>query len=97
MTFAARRDIAPGEEVTDDYALLSADLAFRMECRCGSAACRGLVTNDDWRRLDLQERYAGHFSPFLNRRIAAMKSGDRKNPLRVISKLLDHHFLWKKV
>ncbi len=75
VTFAARRDIAPGEEVTDDYALFGADLPFRMECRCGSAACRGLVTNDDWRRPDLQERYAGHFSPFLNGRIAAMNHG----------------------
>ncbi len=69
VTLIARRAILPGEEVTSDYALYTADLPFELACHCGSAACRGRVTNDDWRRKGVQERYAGHFSPFLNRRI----------------------------
>lgn len=73
LTFVARRDIAPGEEVTVDYALFTADLPFRMQCRCGSAVCRGEVTNEDWKRRDVPEPYAGHFSPFLNVRTAATK------------------------
>ena len=71
MTAVARRRIDAGEEVTVDDALMTADLAWSMVCWCGSPVCRGVVTNDDWRRQDVQERYAGHFSPFLSRRIAA--------------------------
>jgi hypothetical protein len=54
-----------------DYATHTADLAWSMTCTCGSPHCRRVVTNEDWRRPDVQERYADHFSPFLNRRIAA--------------------------
>ena len=71
VTLTARRPIAAGEEVTVDYAQHTADLPWSMPCRCGSPLCRGTVTNEDWRRPDVQQRYAGHFSPFLNRRIAA--------------------------
>jgi uncharacterized protein len=50
-----------------------AGLAWSMACNCGSPHCRRIVTNEDWRRPDVQERYAGHFSPFLNHRIAAAR------------------------
>ncbi len=72
VTLTARRRIEPGDEVTVDYALHTADLPWSMPCRCGSPVCRGTVTNEDWRRPDVQQHYAGHFSPFLNRRIAAL-------------------------
>ena len=71
VTLVARRPIAAGEEVTVDYATHTADLPWSMTCSCGSPHCRRVVTHDDWRRPDVQARYAGHFSPFLNRRIAA--------------------------
>src|SRR5438045_2910448 len=58
------------EELTLDYALFSVAPEWRMECHCGSSLCRGVVTGNDWRLLELQERYAGHFSPFINARIA---------------------------
>jgi hypothetical protein len=70
FTLAARRAIAPGEELTIDYAMLEAevdDWGFR--CACGSDVCRGEVRGDDWRRPDLQERYREHFSPFINKLI----------------------------
>ena len=74
VTVVARRRIEAGEEVTVDYALHTADLPWSIACRCGSPVCRGVVTHDDWRRRDVQERYAGHFSPLLNRRIASPDS-----------------------
>jgi hypothetical protein len=70
-TLGARRDIAAGEELTLDYALITVSPEWRMECHCGSTACRGVVTGNDWQSAVLQERYAGHFSPFINARIAA--------------------------
>jgi hypothetical protein len=52
-----------------------AGLAWSMACNCGSPHCRRIVANEDWRRPDVRERYAGHFSPLLNRRIAARHEG----------------------
>jgi hypothetical protein len=39
----AIRDIAPGEEICFDYSTILDEGDFTMSCRCGSAACRGLV------------------------------------------------------
>lgn len=65
---SARRDIGPGEEITVDYAVLSDDATWVMLCSCGSSLCRRLIRGDDWMRPDLQERYHGHFAPYLARR-----------------------------
>jgi len=69
VTLEARRDIAAGEEVTIDYALQTSIANWEMACNCGSSRCRKVVRGDDWMRPELQDRYRGHFSPFLNRRI----------------------------
>jgi len=65
---SVRRDIAAGEELTIDYAVLSDDPTWSMGCACGSPLCRGVVRGDDWARPELQERYRGHFAPYLTRR-----------------------------
>lgn len=70
-TLAARRDIAPGEEITNDYGTSSAVADFRMDCACGTALCRGVVTGADWRLPDLRERYGEHWIPLLLDRIRA--------------------------
>jgi hypothetical protein len=70
VTLTARRDVAAGEEITVDYALHSDDPAWEMACACGSPQCRHIIRGDDWKRPELQERYEGHFVPYLNRRIA---------------------------
>ncbi len=69
LTEIARRNIAADEELTFDYALATV-VPWQMECRCGAPLCRGVITGDDWRRTDLQARYRGHFSPFIDARIA---------------------------
>lgn len=70
-TVCARRDIASGEELTLDYALMTVSPDWGMACHCGVQLCRGVVTGNDWQLPELQERYSGHFSPFVNARIAA--------------------------
>ena len=67
---ATCRPVAAGDELTVDYGVISDDATFRMDCRCGAAGCRNVVTGADWRRPDLQHRYAGHWPPGLQRRIA---------------------------
>jgi hypothetical protein len=41
----AVRDVAAGEELTDDYGTLNIDVAF--SCRCGSPRCRKVIRPDD--------------------------------------------------
>ncbi|MEW6299813.1 MAG: hypothetical protein AB1671_19135, partial [Thermodesulfobacteriota bacterium] len=69
--FVALRDIAPGEELTHDWATTD-DLDYVMECRCGSPNCRGVITGKDWMKRELQEKYRGWFSWFLQRKIEAL-------------------------
>jgi hypothetical protein len=71
VTLIARRDIAAREELTTDYATMTGFEDWSMECHCGTEFCRGVVTGADWRLPALQARYRGHFSPFLNERIAS--------------------------
>lgn len=70
VLLVAMRDIAAGEELTIDYALFLADPGFAMQCRCGTAACRGVVRGTDWMRADVLERYRGWFSWWLQQKIA---------------------------
>lgn len=44
----AVRDIAAGEELTDDYGSLNIDVPF--ECRCGAPRCRRQIRPDDFLR-----------------------------------------------
>jgi uncharacterized protein len=49
----AVRDIAPGEELTDDYATLNLSESFK--CSCGASGCRNTVREDDF--LTLADRW----------------------------------------
>jgi hypothetical protein len=73
IAIVALRRILPGEEVTIDYAMCDGSPYDEFECACGSALCRGKVTGNDWRDPVLWKRYAGHFSPYLQRRIDALQ------------------------
>jgi len=69
----AMRDIEPGEEVSFDYAMTDGTPYDEFECQCGSPNCRGYISGDDWKRPELSKRYAGYFSPYLQRRIDRLK------------------------
>ncbi len=67
VTLTARRNIAPDEELTADYALWLYEVDWVLEpCCCGSRLCRGRVSGTDWMLPGLQARYAGHFTPWIN-------------------------------
>ena len=72
IAIVALTRVQPGEEVTIDYAMCDGSSYDEFDCACGSPICRGRVTGDDWRNPVLWERYAGHFSPYLERRIKAL-------------------------
>ena len=69
IMFIAMREIAAGEELTHDWAMTDDDESATA-CHCGAPNCRGTITGQDWRRPELQARYAGYFSSYLQRKIA---------------------------
>lgn len=76
-TMIARRDIQPGEEITFDYATTEVTIPFDMVCRCGSAICRGRVTNNDHLIPEWQARFGDHL-PAHTRRAIARARGERR-------------------
>ena len=76
IVLIAMRDIAPGEELTHDWATTD-DGDYEMPCRCGATTCRETITGKDWTKPKLREKYKGWFCWFLQRKIDA-ESGVRK-------------------
>jgi SET domain-containing protein len=69
VVLVAMRDVEAGEELTTDYALFD-DHDDAMDCACGTPSCRRRIHGKDWQRQDLQERYRGWFSWYLDRKIS---------------------------
>jgi SET domain-containing protein len=72
IVFVAMRDISVGEELTHDWAMTDED-NDETPCRCGAENCRGTISGKDWQRPELQARYAGYFSSYLDEKIQRMK------------------------
>ncbi|MGH9856795.1 MAG: SET domain-containing protein [Acidobacteriota bacterium] len=68
IVFVAMRDISSGEELTHDWATTD-DEDYKIECRCGTVACRKIITGKDWQRPELQQKYSGYMSWYLERKI----------------------------
>jgi hypothetical protein len=73
FTLVAMRDIAAGEELTNDYATSTGDPRFILMCHCETYRCRQVIEGTDWRIPQLQQRYAGFWVPVLQRRIDAAR------------------------
>ncbi len=75
VTIVARRAIDAEEELTLDYALTTVEPDWQLDqpCQCGTTACRHIITGNDWQLPDVQQRYKGHFAPFINQRIRKSK------------------------
>ena len=71
----AMRRIEPGEELSFDYAMADGSDYDEFECQCGTDECRGRISGSDWSRPELQQRYRGYFSPYLQRRIDRTQRG----------------------
>lgn len=56
-------DIEVGDEVTFDEFIYM----------CGAVECREHITGNDWQLLDLQNRYDGYFSTYLQRRVEQIR------------------------
>jgi SET domain-containing protein len=63
------REVLMGEELTFDYAMTESS-NYTMMCNCGTSTCRHVITGNDWRIPTLIEKYAGHFSPYIQQKIS---------------------------
>lgn len=82
IVLVALRDIATGEEICFDYAMCDGSPYDEFDCTCGAPNCRGRVTGNDWQNPELWDRYAGHFMPYLQRRIDQLKRERESNDQR---------------
>jgi hypothetical protein len=71
----ALHDLAAGDELTVDYATVIDDPAYVLWCHCETYRCRQVIEGTDWGIPQLQLRYAGHWSPAIQRRIDAGVAG----------------------
>ena len=71
ITFVAMRDIPAGAELTIDYAMIDGNPDEHMACSCGAAECRNIITGNDWRLSELQQRYTGYFSRYIQEQCVA--------------------------
>lgn len=65
----ARRDIHPGDEVTYDYATTQVTVPLHLECNCGSANCRGIVTHLDYQKPEWRAIYGSNLPAHVLRAI----------------------------
>ncbi|MFL6568844.1 MAG: SET domain-containing protein, partial [Chthoniobacterales bacterium] len=56
-------------ELTHDWAMTDDNDDPPTGCRCGAGQCRKIITGKDWQRPELQRRYAGYFSAYLEEKI----------------------------
>ena len=86
ITLVAMRDIKVGEEITYDYAMSDGSPYDEFRCSCGSVHCRGHVSGSDWRDAELGRRYAGYFSPYLERRILSQARHEQRAKRRRLAR-----------
>ena len=65
IVWVALRDIEPKEEITMDYVIIDNDPTSAFDCSCGTAGCRGKVSGQDWKQKELQEKYKGYFTSYV--------------------------------
>ncbi|BBC35376.1 hypothetical protein SGFS_066700 [Streptomyces graminofaciens] len=63
----AVRDIAPGDEVTCDYATFTEDEGWSMTCNCGLPGCRGAITTEQGHDPELRARLTARIDAVLPR------------------------------
>ncbi len=65
----AMRDIEPDDQITDDYGLFN--LEWDVECCCGSARCRGVITGSD------PDHHAHRWDESIQRALGHVRSVDQ--------------------
>lgn len=68
LKIVTMKNIEPKEELTFDYTKTESH-NFKMKCECKKKLCRKIISGNDWKNKELQKRYSGYFSPYLQEKI----------------------------
>jgi len=73
----AIRDIESNEQITFDYGtvLFHPDgvKPYKLKCFCGDKDCRGVITDEDWKKKEIQQRYENYFPLHIQEKIDKLK------------------------
>jgi D-alanine-D-alanine ligase len=72
LDVVARRPLAPGDEITMDYATYYNELMPSFECDCNTMDCRGTIRGEDYLE-DFVDRYGDHVSDYVRRERARLR------------------------
>lgn len=67
LDFIALKDIAPGEELTFDYSVATAERPWAMHCHCDAPLCRGLIRSIHFLPQEVFERYLPFINPYFQK------------------------------
>jgi hypothetical protein len=70
IIFVAMRDIEVGEELFFDYAMTETDPDYSLDLHCDKSTCRKHVTGNDWKNPEIQKKYSGYFSLYIEKKIS---------------------------
>lgn len=71
-TLVAMRPIKKGEFISRDFAMSETKFVKEIPCGCGTAECRKLLKPTDWCMPQLLKKYAGFYSPYLQKKITSL-------------------------
>lgn len=74
LLVVAIRNIKPSEEITYDYAVTDCDKDDYFKCNCQAKNCRKVITGNDWKKPELQKKYKGYFSWYIQEKINRLKT-----------------------
>ena len=69
----ARINIKKGDQLTIDYATFITNKTLQIECKCGQACCRKVITSTDYMKQELIDKYKGHYSCYLTTKVNYMR------------------------
>lgn len=76
VTLVAKRKIDRGEEINLDQGTWNFEDDFYADnqepCSCAALECRHVLTKNDWKIPNVQERYRGHFHPMVQKMIDSL-------------------------
>jgi SET domain-containing protein len=89
LFLVAMKKIKKDEEITYDYAMImhpndDSETYFEMDCLCGENNCRKKISEHDWEKTEIQEKYDGYFQFHIQRKINAQKRGEEIGPLYIL-------------
>ena len=67
IVFIAIKDILKDEELTYDYCMTETNPDYRMNLFCDKSSCRKVFSGNDWKKLELQDKYKDYFSNYIKK------------------------------